>query len=232
VTTARARYDGSRLGPRLDLTMSPRGHGFIPSSAEDVLRRRVKIELRKRMRGLRKALPAQACSERSSRICGRLEALPALARARTVALFWPMQERHEIDLRPLSTSLLDRGLRVAFPLIDPETGAMTFHFVEDVTRMVDGSSGLREPSPDEPVASPGALDVIVVPALAVDPRGHRIGYGRGHYDRTLPAFAPPASTVAVAFDFQLVSEVPNMEGDVTVEWIVTDSRTMEAEASP
>jgi 5-formyltetrahydrofolate cyclo-ligase len=140
-----------------------------------------------------------------------------------------MQERHEVDLRALSTSLLDRGLRVAFPLIDPAAGAMTFHFVKDVTRMVDGSAGLREPSPDEPLASPGALDLIVVPALAVDPRGHRIGYGQGHYDRTLPAFAPPASTVAVAFDFQLVSEVPNMEGDVAVEWIVTDSRTLAAE---
>jgi 5-formyltetrahydrofolate cyclo-ligase len=142
-----------------------------------------------------------------------------------------MQERHEVDLRPLSTSLLDRGLRLAFPLVDAVTGAMTFHFVQDVNRMVDGASGLREPSPDEPLAAPDALDVIVVPALAVDPRGHRIGYGRGHYDRTLPAFAPPASTVAVAFDFQLVAEVPNMEGDVGVEWIVTDSRTLAAEPS-
>ena len=56
-------------------------HGFIPSSAEDVLRRRVKAELRKRMRGLRKALPASACAERSARIIERLVTLEPIARA-------------------------------------------------------------------------------------------------------------------------------------------------------
>jgi 5-formyltetrahydrofolate cyclo-ligase len=208
--------------------MPPQGQRFIPSSAEDVLRRRVKAELRKRMRGLRKALPLQACSERSNRISERLQALAPFARARAVALFWPMLERHEVDLRPLSASLRERGLRVAFPLIDPGTGVMTFHFVEDANRMVDGASGLHEPSPEEPLALPGTLEAIVVPTLAVDPRGHRIGYGRGYYDRTLPAFTPPASTIAVAFDFQLVAEVPNTEGDVSVGWVVTDARTLEA----
>lgn len=209
--------------------MPLQGHGFIPSSAEDLLRHRVKVELRKRMRGLRKALPAQACSERSARISTHLEALPAFVRARAIALFWPMQERHEVDLRPLSASLHDRGVGVAFPRVDPRTGEMGFHFVTDVSRMVDGPGGLREPAPEERAAEPGALDVIVVPALALDPRGHRIGYGRGHYDRALPAFAPPATTVGVAFDFQLVSEVPNMEGDVPVGWVVTDSRTIGVE---
>ena len=71
--------------------------------------------------------------------------------------------------------------------------------------------------------------MIVVPALAVDPRGHRIGYGAGYYDRTLPRFAPPAVRRAVAFDFQLVAEVPSTEGDVAVDWIVTDARALRAE---
>jgi|HubBroStandDraft_1064217.scaffolds.fasta_scaffold85352_2 5-formyltetrahydrofolate cyclo-ligase len=210
--------------------MPSQGHGSIPSSAEDALRRRVKAELRKRMRGLRKALPAQACRERSSRISERLVALDPVARAHAIALFWPIEERHEVDLQALGASLRERGARVAFPRVEPETGAMAFHFVEDTGRMVDGSSGLREPAPQEPLASHGSLDVIVVPTLAVDPRGHRIGYGAGYYDRTLPQFAPPASTIAVAFDFQLVAEVPNTEGDVAVGWIVTDARTLAADA--
>ncbi len=207
----------------------PGGHGFIPSSADGALRQRVKAELRKRMRGLRKTLPLQACDERSRRIVERLEALPAFARARTVALFWPMQDRHEVDLRPLHARLRERGLRVAFPRVDRAKVAMSFHFVEDTSRMVDDPSGLREPSSEDPLAPPGELDVIVVPALALDPRGHRIGYGRGYYDRTLPDFAPPASTMGVAFDFQLVAEVPNEEGDAAVQWIVTDTRTLAAE---
>jgi 5-formyltetrahydrofolate cyclo-ligase len=200
--------------------------GLTPPSADDVLRRRVKAELRKRMRGLRKAFPQQACSERSARICERLEGLEPLSNAKSVALFWPLEERHEVDLRPLYWRLTRRGVRVALPRLDEEATTMTLRFVDDPGRLVEGPLGLLEPSPEQPPALPGDLEVIVVPALALDLRGHRIGYGRGHYDRTLPAFAPPASTVGVAFDFQIMAEVPVTEGDVAVGWIVTDSRAV------
>jgi 5-formyltetrahydrofolate cyclo-ligase len=204
-------------------------HGFIPSSAEDLLRRRVKAELRKRMRGLRKALPPSACAARSGRIVELLASLDPLAAARSVALFWPIEERHEVDLRALDALLRRRGARVAYPGIDPETRNMALRFVHDPDAMDEQGFGFREPSGSDPEASPGDLDAIVVPALAVDPRGHRIGYGAGYYDRTLPRFAPAATTVVVAFDFQLVPEVPSTEGDVAVDWIVTDARALRAE---
>jgi 5-formyltetrahydrofolate cyclo-ligase len=88
--------------------------------------------------------------------------------------------------------------------------------------------GFREPSLDDPEAVRGEVEAVVVPALAADPSGHRIGYGAGYYDRTLPRFAPPAVAVAVVFDFQLVAEVPTTDGDVRVDWIVTDTRVMKA----
>jgi 5-formyltetrahydrofolate cyclo-ligase len=159
----------------------------------------------------------------------RLEELEPTASARSVALFWPIEERHEVDLRALDARLRARGARVAYPGVDPETHAMTFRFVAHSDAMQEHGFGFREPSPAEPEAAPGQIDLIVVPALAVDPRGHRIGYGAGYYDRTLPRFAPPAATVAVAFDFQLVPEAPSTEVDVAVTWIVTDARTMRAE---
>jgi 5-formyltetrahydrofolate cyclo-ligase len=202
-------------------------HGFIPSSEEDVLRRRVKAELRKRMRGLRKALPATACADRSARIIERLVALEPIARAGAVALFWPIEERHEVDLRALDARLRERGARVAYPGVDPETHAMTFRFVEHPDAMQTLGFGFREPSLGDPEAASGELDAVIAPALAADPRGHRIGYGAGYYDRTLPRFAPPAVSVAVVFDFQLVAEVPSLEGDVTVGWVVTDTRVLE-----
>jgi 5-formyltetrahydrofolate cyclo-ligase len=204
-------------------------HGFIPSSADDVLRVRVKIELRKRMRSLRKALPASACSERSSRIADRLAILELMGRARAVALFWPIEDRHEVDLRGLDARLRARGVRIAYPGIDPESGVMTFRFVADAEAMVEQGFGFREPAPDAPEVPDAGLDVIVVPALAIDPRGHRIGYGAGYYDRVLPRFAPPAKTVAVAFDFQLVAETPNSAIDVPVSWVVTDTRDFASE---
>ena len=86
---------------------------------------------------------------------------------------------------------------------------MTFRFVDDPALLEERG-----------------LDVIVVPALQIDPRGHRIGYGAGFYDRALPRFAPPAVSVGVAFSFQLIAEVPVTEGDVAVALIVTDEQVI------
>jgi 5-formyltetrahydrofolate cyclo-ligase len=209
--------------------MSSKQPRLVPSSPEEMLRVRVKSELRKRMRALRKALPAGACALRSSRIAERVAELEPVARARHVCLFWPIEDRHEVDLRPLDATLRARGARVAYPGIDAETGAMTFRYVSDPETMEEQGRGFREPSLREPEAQPGEIEVIVVPSLALDPRGHRIGYGAGYYDRVLPRYAPPAIAVAVAFDFQLVAEVPDSSADVRVAWIVTDARSLAAE---
>ncbi len=202
-------------------------HGFIPSSAEEVLRRRVKAELRKRMRGLRKALPASACARRSESIVERLVGLEPVARASAIALFWPIEDRHEVDLRPLDEIVRKRGARVAYPILDPEAGTMDFRFVEDLATMRPHPFGHKEPAAHDLKAGPGQIDVIVAPALAVDPRGHRVGYGGGHYNRALALHAPATTTVAVVFDFQLIAEAPETEGDVAVAWVVTDARTLE-----
>jgi 5-formyltetrahydrofolate cyclo-ligase len=197
--------------------------------AEDPLRQRVKAELRKRLSGVRNALPSSACAERSSRICAALLALEPFAKAGTAALFWPIENRHEVDLRALDALLRERGVRIAYPSVAVETGAMTFHFVDHPETMEERIAygvRLRQAALDQPPVSPGELDIIVVPALAVDPSGHRIGYGAGCYDRTLPQFAPPATSVAVAFDFQVVVEVPCTPHDVPVDFVVTDERTL------
>jgi 5-formyltetrahydrofolate cyclo-ligase len=192
---------------------------------DDVLRLRVKAGIRKRLRGLRKTTPATACAERSARIALQLEGLDVVRAAKTVALFWPMEERHEVDLRALDASLRARGVRVAYPTVT-DGGEMVFRFVADVREMTEHSLGFLAPSADEEIDVPAVLDVIVAPAIAIDPTGHRIGYGAGHYDRALAAHA--GATIGVAFDFQLIPEVPATEGDVPVHWIVTDRRVLRA----
>lgn len=206
----------------------PSLHGSI--STEDTLRLRMKIELRKRMRAVRAAFPPRARSERSTRIVARLIDLEPLARARNVALFSPIATQGEVELSPLDPVLRARGARIAYPrLIPSDPSALEFRFVAHVERMVEHRFGMQEPSADDPVAAPGELEAIVVPALAADSRGHRIGYGGGTYNRALPGHAPPAVTIAVVFDFQLLVEVPCGEHDVPVEWVVTDTRTMKSE---
>ncbi len=201
---------------------APHSHALAP---EEVIRVKVKAELRKRMRAVRKTAPLEACAERSAKIVASLEAHPVVQQAKRVSLFWPIVEKHEVDLRPLDGSLRARGVEIAYPSIDPDTGDMTFRIASPDT-LEDAGYGFAEPPRDAPI--PSSLDVVVVPALAVDPAGHRIGYGAGYYDRTIPKFAPPAITIGVAFDYQLIAEVPVTPGDVALNWIVTDQRTLEA----
>jgi 5-formyltetrahydrofolate cyclo-ligase len=202
----------------------------IDAEAETVLRLRAKAVLRQRARALRNTIPEGAIQERSQRLVAALGGLAEIAEARSVALFYPIEGRNEVDLRPLDKELRARGVRVAYPGIDPETRVMTFRFVVETEAMEERGLGFREPAPDAEEAS--SLDVIVVPALQIDGSGHRIGYGAGFYDRTLPRFAPPAKAIGVAFDFQLIAEVPVTEGDVAVSVVVTDQRVLRVGADP
>ena len=199
----------------------------MKSPEELAIYARAKAELRKRLRGLRATTPASACAARSEKIVTALLAHPALASARRVASFWPMMERHEVDLRALDEALRARQVELAYPAIDPETREMHFRVTASRDDLEERGFGFEEPAPSAPLA--GALDLIIVPALAVAPTGHRLGYGAGFYDRTLPRFAPPATTLAVAYDFQLLVEVPAVDTDVAVDWIVTDRRVFQAE---
>lgn len=197
----------------------------IDADVERELRYRAKAALRKRARALRNAIPRESALLRSEQIAARIEGLDFVAAATRVALFHPIEGRNEVDLTALGDRLRARGVRVAYPSIDPDTRVMTFRFVDDPAAMEERGLGFCEPAPEAEEAT--ALDVVIVPALQIDGRGHRIGYGAGFYDRTLPRFAPPARSVGVAFDFQLVAEIPDTEGDVALSLIVTDSRILE-----
>jgi 5-formyltetrahydrofolate cyclo-ligase len=202
--------------------------------AEQDLRRRVKRELRKRARGIRRATPLEACAARSARIVEGILSLEPVRTARAVSLFWPIEAEHEPDLRPLDAALRARGVRVAYPALEraasseDKTGQMTFHFVGDVAELAERGGGFAEPREGAPALSRDLreLDVVVVPALALDPAGQRIGFGAGYYDRALATVA--IIKVGVIFDFELLSEVPTTDGDVAVDWVVTDARVLRA----
>lgn len=206
--------------------MKDHDHRLAP---DDVLRVKVKAELRKRLRGLRKTTPAEACATRSRAIVEHLLRLDAIRTARSVALFWPIEARHEVDLRSLDETLRQRGVIVSYPAIDPETNVMTFKIVSDVASLGEAGYGFAEPPVDAPDARP--IDVVVVPAIGVAPDGHRIGYGAGYYDRALPTVSPPALKVVVAYDFQLLAEVPSTPEDVACDVVVTDVRTLDLRAT-
>jgi 5-formyltetrahydrofolate cyclo-ligase len=199
----------------------------LDPEAVKILAYRAKAELRKRARALRNTIPGSAIAERSAKIRATLETLPRFIAAKRVALFWPIEGRNEVDLCPLVETLAGRGVSIAFPSIDPETRVMTFRYPANPRTMEERGLGFAEPAYEDPEAT--ELDVVIVPALGFDAAGNRIGYGAGYYDRTLPRFCPPALSIGVAFDFQLLVEVPFTEGDVPVGVVVTDERVFQSD---
>jgi 5-formyltetrahydrofolate cyclo-ligase len=175
------------------------------------------------MRSVRKALPAAARAARSARIWERVWARAEWAEAVTVMLYASM--RTEVDTAPGVEAARRSGKRVALPRVG-EHGLEVRLWEEGVALVESGSMGVREPPDDAPQLDPASVDLVIVPALALDERGARIGYGAGLYDRLLPRLTR-ARRIAVAFDFQLVAEVPETPGDERVDVVVTDERVIE-----
>lgn len=198
---------------------------------EKALRVKARKQIRARMRSLRKAHPEAALAVRSGRIAERLVELPEYAAAGSIALFWPLSQ--EVDLRPLDTRARADGKRVYYPVMDPRGESFSTGMAEagDPSELRDRGRSFPEPAPESRRAGRGDIGLVVVPALAVSASGHRLGYGVGFYDATLPDFCPPAFSVVVAFDFQLLAELPEMEHDVACDLVVTDARTVRASAA-
>jgi 5-formyltetrahydrofolate cyclo-ligase len=193
------------------------------------LKRRAKRQLRQRMRALRGAIPPAALRERSAAIAERVLALPEVACAGSIALFWPMEDRGEVDLRTVDERCRARGAKIYYPSATARQGQKgTFRLSLAAAEMAEAGAGFSEPPASAPEPEPGELGVVVVPALAVSELGHRLGYGAGFYDALLPSYCPPALSVVVAHDFELLAELPIDEWDVPCDLVVTDARVRRA----
>jgi len=198
--------------------------------------REEKRALRRAMAEQRDALTQAQRDAMTEQAVERFLELPETKLAKTVAGF--VSTRSEIDTEPLLDQLRKRGVDVVLPrvstgLIPPR---LRFHRVERRSELVFGIFGLLEPGPDSPELAAHEIDVFMVPGLAFDKRGARIGYGGGYYDE-LAAYvrAHPAATTArfvgFAFEFQLVETCPAGEWDVPLDTIVTDERVVRCQES-
>jgi 5-formyltetrahydrofolate cyclo-ligase len=167
--------------------------------------------LRRRLRAERARLTPAEARAASAAVCAHLAQLPGLASARSLALYAAVQ--NEID--PAGVPL-GPGVLVAYPRVDGL--ALRFHVVAGRDELRVAQHGIAEPPETAPLAE--SLDLIVVPGVAFDAAGNRLGFGRGYYDRALAA-RPAALRVGLAHSFQLLESLPRREGDEPVDWIVT-----------
>ena len=127
----------------------------------------------------------------------------------------------EIDPAELIKALRWRGAVIALPSVAAKSGPLAFHRWDQKHTPVKGSYGLLEASPDWPLIAP---DVVLVPLLAFDDEGFRLGYGGGYYDRSLRALRDSKSVLAVglAFAGQEITDLPHDANDEKLDWLVTE----------
>ena len=179
--------------------------------------------LRERLIAVRSGLPLASREAASLAIAARLASLPAWVRARTVALHAPLGA--EVDTAELARLAKAAGKRIAWPRIS-STGVVLEFACCGADELVPGPARALEPPRTAPSLPLDALDLVVVPGVAFDASGRRLGRGRGHYDATLARLRPGTARVGLAFEEQVVERVPVDPHDVPLDVVVTGSRVL------
>ncbi len=188
-----------------------------------------KTELRKRLRARRRALSEAERFQRSHAVCERLRRRSEFQRARRIALYLPNDG--EVDPTPLLDVIWGTRRTALLPVLRVLAGnRLAFHPYRPGDLLAPNRYGIPEP-----VAHPGeampphALDLVLMPLVAFDSHGHRLGMGGGFYDRTFAFLRQRRHwhrprLVGVAYDFQEVPELPAEPWDVPLHAVVTESR--------
>ncbi|NCD25724.1 MAG: 5-formyltetrahydrofolate cyclo-ligase [Deltaproteobacteria bacterium] len=180
-----------------------------------------KAELRNLFRTRRHNLTRDKRSDASARIRARLLDLPETRLAGSVLLYVPT--KNEVDTWPLLEHFWTVGVQVLLPRCrDNQPGFMDIHAVNSAAELGPGQFGLTEPILGlAPLVTEPEPDLILVPALAFDRRGFRLGFGGGYYDRFLTCLTHPHLRVGLAYDFQIAERLPAEPWDMPVQCIIT-----------
>jgi 5-formyltetrahydrofolate cyclo-ligase len=185
-----------------------------------------KQALRATMRARRAAVPRDQARRAGVDLARRLAAMAPLATARTVLATLPAGS--EIDTRPFCQAWLERGGRLALPRVEADGTTLSAWLVPGLEAVAPGYRGCSEPEAAKCESlSVGDLDAVVVPGLAFDRQGNRLGQGGGHFDRFLSGLPADRPVIGVAFDFQVVERVPaKPPQDCRVQWVVTPAEVI------
>lgn len=187
-----------------------------------------KQQIRQQMRQQRECISSLDREEKSRNICSFLEQDEYFQHAKNILFFAPAFS--EPNIFPLAKKYLDKK-DVSFPRIYSSSNlahqrsthnSIRAKKVTTLSELLPGSFGILEPNKNLPDFSSQELDLILLPALAIDKNGNRLGFGGGFYDRFLPTLS--AKKFAVIYDFQLIDSLPSEPHDIPVDAFVTEER--------
>lgn len=185
-----------------------------------------KDRLRKAMLEKRMALPQEQVCEASLAITERVRKLTEWKNAYSVLLYWPI--KNEVDTRPLLTDLWSRGAIALLPRCRPEQpGFMDLCACTSEDDLLEGAHNIMEPAPccstREDSGEPFVPDLVLVPGIAFDAHGYRLGFGGGYYDRLM---ARPEMddtvTLGLCYEFQRIESFPMNDWDEPVQGLCSE----------
>jgi 5-formyltetrahydrofolate cyclo-ligase len=177
-----------------------------------------KRKLRERVIDERLQLLPEEVKEKSGKIMAKLLSTEDYKKAKAVMFYVDM--RNEVMTKDAIEKTLANGKRVVVPKVKKGYGLLAIE-IQGLEELLPGTFGVLEPTEKEEIALKD-IDVVVVPGVAFDRKGHRIGYGGGYYDNFLPRLRPDAKRIAVAFEMQMKHSIPIESHDVKMDMIITE----------
>ncbi len=182
--------------------------------------------IRKQMARIRGELSEESIRTRSREITRKHVGLAEFRACRNIMFFLSLPR--EVQTDKMIQKALDLGKKVFVPIVDANHRRLDISEIPGLDiEFEEKRFGIREPGLSHlKIASPSVLDFVLVPGLAFDRKGGRIGYGAGYYDRFLKEVPDHAVRVGVAFDFQVLDSIPQTEFDVPVQKILTEKNSI------
>jgi 5-formyltetrahydrofolate cyclo-ligase len=176
-----------------------------------------KKQVRDQARAERDKLAPEEIAVKSRAICRSVE---SVLNGHNIVMLYASKGQ-EMNTRPLMESLLSKGIGVVVPIIEKETRTLRLSFINDLSLLVSSTFSVPEPIGNEIPARKEDIRAVIVPLIAFDRKGHRLGYGAGYYDRFLSG-NPGLMKIGVAFSCQEVPETQSDENDIAMDMIVTE----------
>ncbi len=188
----------------------------LPRFGRSMLKKSLRTEILRRRKEYNKG------KEDSALIAEKFLSLPEVKKAKSILLYFP--HKNEVDTTFIIEELLKEGKDVVLPKV------VGFHIypikISNLASLKSGYAGIKEPEGEKyPLEN---IDIIVVPAIAFDIHGHRLGYGKGYYDRLLSKVN--ALKIGLAYNFQVLEKLPSEPHDIPVDLIVTPTKIIKTSA--
>lgn len=182
----------------------------------------MKSTIRKEILALRREMTQDEIETASAKIVSQLMALSIVDHPQVIMCY--MDFRNEVQTNALIEYLLSLDKTIVLPKVNPQTNYLDLFQFEGFKDLNLSKMGILEPADNLPRILPTDIDLILVPGVAFDLKGYRMGYGAGYYDKLLPHIRPDCEVIGLAFDLQIVETLPVESHDQPMDSILTETR--------